>query len=253
MNKEIKIIYNDDSILILNKASGIPSAPLKSLEEFSALSYACEKFPEILNVKGKKEIEYGLIHRIDTLTSGLLLIAKNQIAYDFLINEQSLLRYIKKYTAKCNIINEKLQGFPIFSENLKKDILQNKEISVKSYFRSFGPKGAEVRPVSIDKAHNTPAANKKTGSTIYETKIQLNKIENNIAYVTCEIAKGFRHQVRCHLSWLGLPVIADPIYNPSKINNDIDVKNDIDAKMEFYASGLKFTHPKTLEYFEINI
>lgn len=248
MNNKIKIIYNDDSILILNKASGIPSAPLKTLEEKSALSFACEMFPEILNVKGKKLIEYGLIHRIDTLTSGLLLIAKTQQAYDFLISEQSFLRCIKKYTAKCHITDEIIQGFPKFPNNLKNDIIQKKEIIVQSYFRSFGPKGSEVRPVSLDKESNNFAANKKTGSTIYETKILVNKIENNIAYVTCEITKGYRHQVRCHLSWVGLPVIADPLYNPIKKTN-----NTVNEIMEFYATGLIFRHPKTLEKIEIKL
>ena len=85
----IKIISqpsNENPFVIIYKPKNIPSAPLTIDDNNNALSMALHFFPEIKNVVGKKQIEYGLIHRIDTSTDGLLLIATTQQAYDFFIN-----------------------------------------------------------------------------------------------------------------------------------------------------------------------
>lgn len=272
-NQLIKIIFYNEDFIVINKSAGIPSCPLKSLEEDSALSRVIKQFEDVLLVKGKKEIEYGLVHRIDTLTEGLLLIARNQFAYDFFIQEQNNLNFIKEYTAYCNFnSNLLLNGYPPFYKNLQEDLLNNKKINIKSHFRPYGKKGSSVRPVCIEKELNSFASNKKTGSTIYQTQIECCKLQNNIYKCKCKITKGFRHQVRCHLAWAGFPVINDPLYNCNPINmrddtfekllcildqNKLSQNESFDKKksscMRFYATGLEFNNPRTLEKMYFNI
>ena len=118
MQKEIKIIHfpkKDEPYVILAKPSGIPSAPINPDEKDNALSMAINYFPEIKNVSGKKSVEYGLLHRIDTDTNGLLLIATSQSFYDYMIEEQQQGRFIKTYKAICEADKnnaEFLGGFP---------------------------------------------------------------------------------------------------------------------------------------------
>ena len=89
--------------LIIFKPSGLPSAPLSKEDKNNALSQAIELYPQIQNVVGLKEIEYGLIHRLDTVTSGLIIIATTNECYQALIKQQKLNKIKKYYQAECNI------------------------------------------------------------------------------------------------------------------------------------------------------
>ena len=89
LDDKITILYNDDDILVVKKKAGIPSAPLKSTETDNALFYVSKIFPQIINVKNLyKEVEGGLIHRIDTDTEGLLLFALNDESWQNLYLQQ---------------------------------------------------------------------------------------------------------------------------------------------------------------------
>ena len=85
-------------------------------------------------------------------------------------------------------------------------------------------------------------ARKKAGSVLYDTSIKIMSMDRDTVQVECKIAKGFRHQVRCHLAWLGLPVIGDKLYNPIKS----------DGKMKFSATGMEFPLPQG-DHFSIKI
>ena len=78
----------DKPYLVIYKPKGLPSAPLTTDDKDNALTQACAMYPQIKSVCGKKAIEYGLLHRLDTATDGLIVIAASQECYDFLQNEQ---------------------------------------------------------------------------------------------------------------------------------------------------------------------
>ena len=117
--QKIDIIHeptNSEPFVIINKPSGMPSAPLDTSDKDNALCHAAKCFPEILSVNGIKNIECGLLHRLDTVTSGLILIATTQEFYDFVQKEQKEGKFIKTYTAKSVYIKnnpEILEGFPV--------------------------------------------------------------------------------------------------------------------------------------------
>lgn len=232
--------------VIIYKPQLLPSAPLKENDKNCALYQAAELFPEIMNVKGKKSIEAGLIHRIDTVTDGLLLIATTQDSYDFLQKLQEENRFIKTYSAKCTYLKNLNELKPGFPENVYKEkipLLKDAEgitIKLESCFRPFGPGRKEVRPVI---ENDTTAASKKSGNRIYQTEIAVKK-DGTDFNCSCKLANGFRHQVRCHLAWLSIPVKGDPLYNPlSKENDDFF----------FSATGLEFVNPVNGEKVKVEI
>lgn len=254
MNTEkIKIISepsSDKPFIVIYKASGIPSAPLKADDEDNAFSYAAKLYPKILEVSSspdRKPIEHGLIHRIDNVTSGLLLIAASQDFYNFLIEEQKAGHFYKTYSAKCEdfIQNpEELEGFPPLTKNLQAlhtSIINGKTISISSFFRNYGKGGSQVRPVTKD---SNAAALKKIGKLIeYTTEIK--KIQNNKSSITleCKINSGYRHQVRCHLAWLGFPIIGDNLYNAHyKTSVETTDNTQIKDSIKFSATKLEFTY-----------
>ena len=221
----IKVLKAPDKIkpfAIIDKPAGLPSAPLTLEDKNNAFCRSAELFPELYNVIGKKEIEHGLLHRLDTATSGLMLIAANQECYDFLQKEQQEGKIIKYYRAQCNVLAP---------------VTDKKEIQIESYFRPFGPGRKEVRPVTQDSGK---AALQKLGKKVlYKTTIKILSYDEDkkIVEVECKIINGYRHQVRCHLAWIGLPVVNDKIYNPL-------VKNENAEPMRFCACKLEFEYPR---------
>ncbi len=207
---QIEIIHaanEEEPFLIINKASGIPSAPLKE-GDLSAFSLAADLYPQIKNIKSKKSVEGGLIHRIDNDTKGLILIAASQSFYDHLCSEQEKGLFTKRYEALC-CKNECEPDSSYARRNFS--VKEGEEIIVKSYFRSYGPKSCQVRPVTEDSGKY---ALKKTSSAEYETRICITK-KGDFYRARCFLTKGYRHQVRCHLAWCGYPISGDRIYNPS--------------------------------------
>lgn len=245
----IKVISSpsdENPFLVIYKPQGMASAPLNENDKCCALFLAAELFPQILNVKGKKEIEAGLVHRIDTVTDGLLLIASTQDAYNHFISEQEAGRFIKTYRANCTLI-ENLKdikdGFPQaeYSEKVR-NMKDGETISlhITSSFRSYGPGRKEVRPV-VQTAGR--AAIKKSGGKEYSTDIQITK--NDSDYLCeCRIENGFRHQVRNHLAWCSIPVKGDRLYNPESKEGD---------EFFFTATGLEFIHPVTGKLIKIEM
>lgn len=222
---KVKIIHEPSAaepFIILSKPAGLASAPLKSLDQDSAFSQCARLFPSVKIVKGKKEIEGGLLHRIDTATSGLLLVAASQEFYDHIIAAQEKGLFVKGYRAECDVNAENAQalgGFPPPPASSSCDnFLQDQNpaalcgLEISSYFRPFGKGSKEVRPVLPT---SNVAALKKIGSKkIYSTKIARAELfDGNTATLECKIAQGYRHQVRCHLAWLGFPVRGDRLYN----------------------------------------
>ena len=227
---QIKIIHKPDSqkpFVIIDKPSGLPSAPLNENDTNNAFYQATKLFPKLLEVQGKKTVEHGLLHRLDTATAGLMIIAANQECYDFLQKEQKENRIIKTYTAECGLLR--------FAP-------RNDTITITSYFRPYGPGRKEVRPVFPEDSEI--ALKKVEKKVLYTTNITIKKInrEKNTALVECTITNGYRHQVRCHLAWCGLPVIGDIIYNPHAKEDAL--KNKSTEQMHFCASKIQFEYPE---------
>ena len=232
MMSQIKIVKAPDSqkpFVIIDKPSGLPSAPLNEQDTQNAFSQAAALFPQLLEVQGKKPIEHGLLHRLDTATSGLMIIAATQECYDFLQQEQKEGRIIKTYMAKC--------GFLRSSRDNESEFEEDQHITLKSYFRPYGPGRKEVRPVPLDASKT--ALSKVEKKVIYTTEVFIKSVDKskNTAIVECQIVNGYRHQVRCHLAWCGLPVLGDKLYNPA-------VKNESTEPMQFCAEKIQFEYPR---------
>ena len=195
-----KLIYSSDDILAFYKEGGLPTVPLKSnTEGDSLLKRISQDFPEVLTVEGKNGWEGGIIHRLDTLTSGLVLVARNNETYNLLMEEQRNNRIKKEYKAEVSKVSSPLSSFEKFPYSWSGD-----EIVVTSFFRSYGPKGASVRPTLNIKKADSPKQ--------YCTLIK----RINPTLFLCTITQGFRHQIRSHLAWSGYPIVGDDRYGGKK-------------------------------------
>ena len=235
--QEIKIISEPSSerpFLVIYKPKGLPSAPLIEDDTDNALYKAAELYPEIKKVQGRKQIEYGLLHRIDTPTDGLLLIALSQEFYDSIQKQQSEGLFIKTYIAECEKAKP-LNGFTPVDKKILETLEKQKKVIVSSYFRNYGEGKKSVRPVTETSGK---ASLKKIGKPVlYTTEITLKEEKKSSFLFECRIKSGYRHQVRCHLTWLGFPIIGDKLYNPNEDSNSDS------AELKFTATKIEFLNP----------
>ena len=237
----IRVVHpptDEDPFLVLDKPRGLPSAALFEGQE-SALTQGLHLFPILNTVRGKKSVERGLLHRLDTDARGLLLIAATQQSYDALSFAQVQGRFSKGYTARCHFLTQEergmRQGFPPAPFDIPLETLTrvSKKWTVASAFRHYGKNGFLSRPVT---ASSGAAAIKKSRPVVYQTDVSLRR-EGDEILADCTITKGFKHQVRCHLAWLGFPVAGDKLYAAAPSGEEL----------AFCAATLCFPHPITGE------
>ena len=168
-NTEPKVVWEDNHFVIIEKPHGLPTAPLKEDDTNNLVSFIVEKYPQAKTVIGRKTIEYGLLHRLDTETHGLVVMALDQTSYDFLQTEQLNDRFLKYYTAYCNTINVNIEQV-------------NNEYLIKSYFRPYGIKGKKVSPVSVEEFSKKSHIAKKCSHVLYTTRVI--KTERNRKIIT---------------------------------------------------------------------
>jgi 23S rRNA pseudouridine1911/1915/1917 synthase len=201
------------------KPHGMPSAPLAEGECGTLLAWVLERYPDAASVVGKKTVECGLVHRLDTATEGLVLIARTQLCYDSLWKAQRDGLIEKTYYAFCSPkVSELLPG------NGRYPFL------IESRFRAFGPGRREVRPLFSGMRGYIEAG--QDYLTIITGAVFIDSIP--AVGVMCTLTKGFRHQIRSHLSHEGFPILGDELYNPAYR----DVRSDV--PLQLHAIGISF-------------
>lgn len=214
------IIRESPSWATVVKPHGMPSAPLREGEEGTLVSWFVRERPEAGEVIGRKPVERGLIHRLDTATGGIVLFAKNQKAYDFLVVAQNDDRIVKTYVAYCERIDRARGVLTV-------------PLMIESRFRPYGPGRKEVRPL-FPLMRGYDAAGKEYTTTVEGAEPAGDEQAGCDEWaLTCVISRGYRHQIRAHLSWLGFPIIGDDLYNPSSSS----------GRLELHAVAISFPDP----------
>jgi 23S rRNA pseudouridine1911/1915/1917 synthase len=214
-----------------------------------------QKEDTLLEWYSKKSPCFDIMHRLDFETHGLVLFAKNKKSYDAFKTLQDNGEFIKEYSAICTKadVTSQLKGFPeyvnenkIISQSRNEDAncksyeAPNPPFVIESYFRPFGPGRKLVRPVIEDGKKHKEIAKDRGG--FYKTEI----IGINGNVFTARIKRGFRHQIRCHLCWIGFPIQNDPLYSCFDGEGILPVGN-----LALRAYSLVFDDPvsgKRLEY-----
>jgi 23S rRNA pseudouridine1911/1915/1917 synthase len=196
------IIEETDDYAVVFKPPKMHSAPLKKKEGGTLFDWFCTQSSSV----------FDMVHRLDFETHGLVLIAKNKKSFEFFKSLQDNGEFTKEYSAICARNEHRDSGFPPspFSADLLS--LNEKTLTIESYFRPFGPGRKLVRPVTENKKRVEIAMDR---GGFYKTEII--NINGNVFNI--RIRRGFRHQIRCHLCWIGFPVLNDVLYpNPEEDN-----------------------------------
>jgi 23S rRNA pseudouridine1911/1915/1917 synthase len=181
---DIKIIYEDNDVLVVDKPAGIVVFPEGQTKENTLIDALIEKYPELKNAG--EAPRYGIVHRLDKDTSGILLVAKNTEALIFL-QKQFINRGVeKKYVC------------------LVEGIIENDSGKIETLIaRAKGDPRKQ-------KAYSLINAPKSAREAITEYKV-LERFKD-YTLLEVDIKTGRRHQIRCHFSYLQHPIAGDRLY-----------------------------------------
>lgn len=180
----IQILWADDAIVVVNKPSGIPSVALRHDETDTVANFLLAHFPEVTAIS-PRPLEAGIVHRLDTATSGLLLAVRTTQAYSALREQFTKRAVEKQYLA------------------LVHGLLQPSG-ERRSVLRPIGTRGQRMREVITGKGQEA--------HTFYAPATHFS--QHTLLRVT--IFTGVRHQIRVHLATLGHPIVGDDLYGKQR-------------------------------------
>lgn len=211
-NIPLDIVYEDEFLLVVNKPKGMvvhPAPGNYSGTLVNALMYHCKD--SLSGINGV--LRPGIVHRIDKDTSGLLIVAKNDLAHNHLaaqIKEHSFTREYEAVVIGTPKANEGLIELPIGRHPVKR------------------------KQMAVTYTNSKPA----------KTKYRVLQAGDGLAYVRLTLFTGRTHQIRVHMAALGHPVAGDQIYGRA------GAKYKKLCGQCLHAKKIGFIHPATNKYIE---
>ena len=238
------ILDETDDFAVVFKPPRLHCAPLADGDGDTLLEWYAKVFPSVMELSGWKEGEGGLLHRLDFETQGLVLFAKNQQALDHLMALQDEGNFVKEYCAICRKASVP-PGFPPPPFDQSPPLDQG--FAIESFFRPFGPGRKQVRPVLGEDKYRNIAKGK---GNYYRTEIADCTSANELYNFTARLRRGFRHQLRCHLAWIGCPVLNDPLYGQSSADGFLALRSTALVFPDPFSGDLREYRIAPLEMFE---
>lgn len=204
----IEVYYEDKDVAVVYKPKGMVVHPAPGHYTGTLVNGLMYVIKDLSGING--EIRPGIVHRIDKDTSGLLMIAKNDIAHRGLVEQLVDKTVTREYTALVHGI------IPHEFGTIEAPIGRN-------------PKERQEMAIVDDGK---------------EAVTHFNVIEKFEKYtlVKCQLETGRTHQIRVHMKHIGFPLVGDPKYGPKKTMNI--------GGQALHAGLLGFEHPVTGEYIE---
>jgi len=206
----LDIYYEDADLIVVNKPRGMVTHPADgnfSGTMVNALLYHCRDLSGINGV-----MRPGIVHRLDKDTSGLIVVAKNDLAHIGLAQQFKDRRVNRRYLALVHGRIKEQEG------------------------KIDAPIGRDPRDrqrMAVVHKNSKPAV------TTYRVLARY----QNYTYLSLKLMTGRTHQIRVHMAFIGHPVVGDPKYGPAKAHFGLDGQF-------LHAEILGFEHPRTGQYLE---
>ncbi|MFC5734900.1 RluA family pseudouridine synthase [Cytobacillus gottheilii] len=205
---DLEIYFEDSDVLVVNKPKGMVVHPAAGHQTGTLVNGLMAHCTDLSGINGV--MRPGIVHRIDKDTSGLLMVAKNDMAHESLVNQLVEKTVTRKYKAVVHGL------IPHDHGTIDAPIARD-------------PKDRQNMAVVDEGKHAV-------------THFRVLERFENFTLVECQLETGRTHQIRVHMKYIGYPLAGDPKYGPRKT---IDFNGQV-----LHAGVLGFDHPRTGEYIE---
>jgi len=216
---QIRIIYEDEFILALDKPSGLMMHADGRTEEETLADWVSKNYPDLKDVgeeqtlqNGEKIKRPGIVHRLDKDTSGVVVIAKTKESYQFLKEQFQDRKTEKVYKAFV---------YDVFSEEKMEGVIDKPIGRSSSDFRrwsaEFGAKGELREAVTEYKVlAQGPHPSLRVDPLLVKKRVGKEKnTTQTFAFLEVRPKTGRTHQIRVHLKAISHPVVCDRLYAPN--------------------------------------
>lgn len=207
-NLNLDIFYEDDDVAIVYKPKGMVVHPSAGHYTGTLVNGLMYQMKNLSGING--EIRPGIVHRIDKDTSGLLMVAKNDIAHRSLVDQLVNKSVTRKYVA-------------LVHGNIPHD---------------YGTIDAPIGRNKNDRQSMDVVDDGKDAITHFNVLEHFDKY----TLIECILETGRTHQIRVHMKYIGFPLVGDPKYGPKKT---MDI-----GGQALHAGVIGFEHPMTHENIE---
>ncbi|MFK4424336.1 MULTISPECIES: RluA family pseudouridine synthase [Bacillus] len=204
----LEVYYEDADVLVVNKPRGMVVHPAPGHTKGTLVNGLMHHCTDLSGINGV--MRPGIVHRIDKDTSGLLMVAKNDVAHESLVNQLVAKTVTRRYKAIVHGV-------------IPHD------------------KGTIDAPIGRDKKERQSMTVDENGKNAV-THFQVLERFKDFTLVECRLETGRTHQIRVHMKYIGYPLAGDPKYGPKKT---LDMNGQA-----LHAGILGFDHPRTGEYIE---
>jgi 23S rRNA pseudouridine1911/1915/1917 synthase len=234
LDLKLDVLFEDSDVIVINKPPGLVVHPAAG-HQHDTLVNALIAHTDDLSMKFGDE-RPGIVHRLDKETSGILVVAKNDQSQEHLSLQFKARDVHRIYHAICI-------GTPAKTQGTIQSFLARHPSDRKRYASIIGDDHRIIRD------QNRAPTYGKWAVTHYQV---LHRHPAGLSYLQLKLETGRTHQIRVHLSEMGLPILADSTYGAERkiksvhgsMNQDMLRKAD---RCALHACELGFTHPKTHE------
>ena len=229
---DLDIVYEDEHILVINKAAGVLMHPTSTVRDHTLANGVLYYYQET-----HQHYDFHPVHRLDKDTSGIVIIAKTSVVQHAFDKKHT--HFHKSYDA---IVEGKLPAVPL---TINWPIGRKPGSIIERYCTTEGkPARTDITVIS----HNTRPIVDKSPIINSNTIISSNNMadgncETHFTHVQCLLHTGRTHQIRVHVSQLGYPLAGDDLYGGHL---------DYIQRQALHAARVSFHHPMTNEWLELS-
>ena len=229
---DLDIVYEDEHILVINKAAGVLMHPTSTVRDHTLANGVLYYYQET-----HQHYDFHPVHRLDKDTSGIVIIAKTSVVQHAFDKKHT--HFHKCYDA---IVEGKLPAVPL---TINWPIGRKPGSIIERYCTNEGkPARTDITVIS----HNTrPIVDKSpiidSNTIIGSNNMTDGNCEMHFTHVQCLLHTGRTHQIRVHVSQLGYPLVGDDLYGGHL---------DYIQRQALHAARVSFHHPMTNEWLELS-
>jgi 23S rRNA pseudouridine1911/1915/1917 synthase len=218
----IDIVWQDENMMVVNKPAGLTTHPGNGNQQHTLVNALLFCATELSGINGVARP--GIVHRLDKDTSGLMVVAKNDLAHQNLALQIQERKLKRNYLAVCYGVPKPLNG--IIDKNLGRSKINRMKMGGKKAVTNY----------SVQK--------------IYQNSL--------LSLVECRLDTGRTHQIRVHMTSIGHSLVGDQVYGGRKKSlNDLeeDLKNLVEnfPRQALHSYKIAFLHPVTQAEMEFSV